>query len=427
VHVGIKLIGRFKKEHKMKKQIIIFFLLVLLLFIFNKILMSGLVYNTSVVDTQGLLNKEQTTSQKLFDKAWRTVKGNFYESSLNDQNWDRWKKHYKNQIKTDADANVAINTMLESLDDPYSRYLNKASYADQNTSINSKINGIGVNISTMDGKTYVVSVIEDTPAALAKLRPGDIILKVNGKEISGMKTSQVADLVRGPENSVVTLTLLRKKTLITKKIQRREIKIKTVKSSIDKNIGYIQILSFIGTTTSDEFLSALEKTDKTDGLIIDLRGNTGGLLPNAVFIANMFIDKGNIVSIVGRNGYKKNIYAQQTNFVIEKPMLILVDGGSASASEIFSGALKDYHRAKLVGTKTFGKGMVQKIIPMPNQTGLNLTIAKYLTPSGHDINKKGIAPDIEVKLSEKDMIARNDVQLKKAKSVLTQMIQDEKK
>jgi len=411
----------------MKKQIIIFFLLVLLLFIFNKILMSGLVYNTSVVDTQGLLNKEQTTSQKLFDKAWRTVKGNFYESSLNDQNWDRWKKHYKNQIKTDADANVAINTMLESLDDPYSRYLNKASYADQNTSINSKINGIGVNISTMDGKTYVVSVIEDTPAALAKLRPGDIILKVNGKEISGMKTSQVADLVRGPENSVVTLTLLRKKTLITKKIQRREIKIKTVKSSIDKNIGYIQILSFIGTTTSDEFLSALEKTDKTDGLIIDLRGNTGGLLPNAVFIANMFIDKGNIVSIVGRNGYKKNIYAQQTNFVIEKPMLILVDGGSASASEIFSGALKDYHRAKLVGTKTFGKGMVQKIIPMPNQTGLNLTIAKYLTPSGHDINKKGIAPDIEVKLSEKDMIARNDVQLKKAKSVLTQMIQDEKK
>jgi len=410
----------------MKKQIIIFFLLVLILFIFNKILMNGLLYNASIVDTQGLVNKEQTSSQKLFDRAWGIIKNNFYEPSLNEQNWNRWKKHYKGEIKTDEDANVAINTMLESLDDPYSRYLNKSSYADQNTSINSKINGIGVNISSIDGKTYVVGVIEDTPAYSAKLRAGDIILKVDGKDISGMKTSQVADIVRGPENSFVTLTIIRKKVLLTKKIQRKEIKIKTVKSSIDKNIGYIQVLTFIGTTTSDEFLTALEKTDKTDGLIIDLRGNTGGLLPNAVFIANMFIDQGNIVSIVGRNGYKKNIYAQHTNFVIDKPMLILVDGASASASEILSGALKDYNKAKLIGTKTFGKGMVQKIIPMPNQTGLNLTIAKYLTPSGHDINKKGISPDIEVKLSEKDLYSRNDIQLKKAKAVMAQMINDEK-
>lgn len=394
-----------------------------MLLIFNKILMGRLTTTSEIIDASALLNTEQVNSQKLFDRAWSLVEGNFYDSKLNGQNWKRWKKHYEGKIKDDADANVAINTMLESLDDPYSRYLDKKNYAEQNTSINSKITGIGVNISSIDGKTYVVSVIENTPAALAQLQNGDIILKVNGKNISGMKTSEVADLVRGPENTDVELTILRKNKIITKKITRKEIKIKTVKSSVDNNIGYIQVLTFIGTNTPEEFINALEKTNKTKGLIIDLRGNTGGLLPNAIFIANMFIDEGNLVSIVGRSGYKRNIYAQDTDYIVKKPILVLVDGGSASASEILSGALQDYHKAKLLGTKTFGKGMVQKIIPMPNETGLNLTIAKYLTPSGHDINKKGIAPDIEVKVNEKDFALKGDIQLTKAKTILTQMIE----
>lgn len=410
----------------MKKQIAIFILLVLILLIFNKILMRNLVTDSAVIDTNELVNTEHVSSQKLFDKSWKIIKGNFYDSELNGQNWSRWEKHYKGKIKTDEDANIAINTMLESLDDPYSRYLDKKDYAEQNNSINSKITGIGVNISSMNGKTYVVSVIEDSPAFFANLKAGDVISKVNGKDIAGMKTSEVADLVRGPENTFVEITVLRNKKLIKAKMKRKEIKIKTVKSSVFKNIGYIQVLSFIGTTTPDEFIDALEKTDKTDGLIIDLRGNTGGLLPNAIFIANMFINQGKLVSIVGRNGYKRNIYAQSTDYVVDKPVLILVDEGSASASEILSGALKDYHKAKLIGTRTFGKGMVQKIIPMPNETGLNLTIAKYLTPSGHDINKKGIAPDIEVKLSEKDVLLRRDVQLAKAKAILAKMIEAQK-
>lgn len=409
----------------MKKQIILFILLVIILFLFNKILMGDFSTVSSVVDTDSLLNKKQVSSQKLVDNTWKIIKNNFYDSNLNDQNWNRWKKHYEGKIKTDDDANVAINTMLESLDDPYSRYLDKKNYSDQNVSINSKISGIGVNISSIAGKTYVVGVIEDTPAYFAKLKEGDIILAVNGKKISGMKTSEVADIVRGPENTFVELTILRDKKQIHKKMKRKEIKIKTVKSSVDKNIGYIQVLSFIGTTTSNEFLNALEKTDNTKGLIIDLRGNTGGLLPNAIFIANMFIDKGKIVSIVGRNGYKRNIYAQSSDYIIDKPMLVLVDGGSASASEILSGALKDYHRATLVGTKTFGKGMVQKIIPLPNETGLNLTIAKYLTPMGHDINKKGIEPDIEIKMSSKDLYKRKDIQLDKAKLIMAKMIREE--
>lgn len=406
----------------MKKQITIFILLVLMLILFNKILMGNFITNSSVVNTDELLSNEKVNSQRLFDRSWDVIRKNYYDSELNYQDWKRWKRHYKGKIETDADADVAINTMLESLDDPYSRYLNKNNYAEQNTSIDSKISGIGVNISSIGGKTYVVSVIEDTPAFVAGLKTGDIIVKVNGKDISGLKSSEVADVVRGPEGSFVKLTLLRKKHFFDKKIKRKEIKIKTVRSRTEKNIGYIQVLSFIGSTTAEEFVEALEKTEKTKGLIIDLRGNTGGLLPNAVFIANMFIDKGNIVSIVGRNGYRKEIYAQDTDFVIKKPMLILVDGGSASASEILSGALQDYHKAKLVGTKTFGKGMVQKIIPMPNETGLNLTIAKYLTPSGHDINKKGIIPDYEVKLSEKDYAKNNDSQLIKAKQILAGMI-----
>lgn len=410
-----------------KKQIIIVILLVLILFIFNRILMGEFATNFySPLNTSDLVNKQHASSQKVFDEAWWIIKGNYFDSKLNGQNWNRWKNHYNGKIKTEEDSNVAINTILESLDDPYSRYLDKKDYSDQNDSINSKIMGIGVNIASFSGKTFIVNVIEDTPAFKAKLKPGDIILKVDGKKISGMKTAEVAQLVRGPENSIVTLTILRKKQILTKRIKRSEIKIKTVKSSVDNNIGYIQILSFIGTTTPTEFISALEKTENTKGLIIDLRGNAGGLLPNAITIANMFIDKGTLVSIVGRNGYKRNIYAQYTGATIDKPVLILVDGGSASASEILSGAMKDYHKAKLIGTKTFGKGMVQKIIPMPNETGLNLTIAKYLTPAGNDINKKGITPDVIVNFNSKDVSAKRDVQLNKAKTILAQMIKEEK-
>ena len=353
---------------------------------------------------------------------WETIKENYYDPTLNHQAWSRWKNHYHGKIKTDEDAKVAVQTMLESLNDPYSRYMSKSEYADQNSSINSKITGIGVNIATNSGKVQIISVMEGTPAQYANLQNGDIITAIDGKDVNGLPLSDVANMVRGPENTFVDLTILRGKDKFTKKVIRKEIKIKTVRSSLDKNIGYIQIMTFIGSTTPNEFLEALEKTKKADGLILDLRGNTGGLLPNAIFIANLFIPKGNLVSIVGRNGYKYDIYAQDTEFNINKPMIVLVDGASASASEILSGALKDYKKAKLLGSQTYGKGMVQKIIPLPNETGLNLTIAKYLTPNGTDINKKGITPDIEVNFTMEDVKKQNDVQLNTAKSILNEMI-----
>ena len=403
-----------------RRNLYIFITIAAVLFGANKLFMS---FNSPIpaIDEE-LINHEKISSQKLVDNVWNVIRKNYYDPTMNAQDWYRWRHRYDGKIKNDADAKVAIDTMLASLDDPYSRFMTKDEFSEQNTSITSKICGIGVNISSIAGKIHIVNVIDGTPAQIANLQAGDIIIDIDGKDANGMSISEVANLVRGPENTLVQLTILRNNDKFVKKILRKEIKIKTVKSSVDNKIGYIQINSFIGSTTPNEFLEAAEKTKDTDGLVIDLRGNTGGLLPNAIFIANLFIPEGNIVSIVGRNGYKYDIKAQETDFYIDKPVVILVDGGSASASEIFSGAMKDYHRAKLVGTTTFGKGMVQKIIPTENETGLNLTVAKYLTPSGTDINKKGIKPDVEVQFTEKNIRNKEDVQLQTAKNILNKMI-----
>lgn len=369
---------------------------------------------------QALINNEEIAPQKLFDKAWRVISREYYEPTLNHQNWYRWKEHYRNKIKTDEDARIAIDTMIASLNEPYTRFMPQKDFEDLTTSITSKIYGIGVNIYSNAGKIEIFNVMPATPADFAQLKQGDIITAVNGKDISGMNVSDVAAIVRGPENSVVELTILRNNKKLTKKIKRKEIKIKSVKSSVlDNHIGYIQILSFMSGTTPNEFLEALENTKNTDSLILDLRGNTGGLLDNAVFIADMFINNGTIVDIIYRNGYKKSIKAQDEHFGLQKPVVVLVNGASASASEILSGALKDTHKATLVGRKTFGKGLVQKVVPLPNQTGVNVTIARYLTPNGTDINKLGIKPDIEVG-NEFDFFVGNqrDEQLEKAKEVL---------
>lgn len=402
-----------------KSKAVIFFVAVVLLAGLNMVFMNA--NRPHITEIPDMVNHEHMSAQKLVDNTWQIIRDNYYDSELNGQMWYRWKDHYRGKIKNPDDAKVAIDSMLASLDDPYSKFMSKEEYTDQNDSINSKISGIGVNISSSSGKIRIVSVMDGTPAQAANLLPDDVILSIDGKDVSGLQVSQVATLVRGPENTLVELTILRNKDKFSKKIMRKEIKLKTVKSLVDNNIGYIQITSFIGSTTPNEFLEALEKTKDTQGLILDLRGNTGGLLPNAVFIANLFIQNGNLVSIVGRNGLKYDIEARDTEFGVNKPTIVLVDGNSASASEILSGALKDYHKAKLLGTRTYGKGMVQKIIPLPNETGLNLTIAKYLTPSGHDINKKGIEPDVKVTFSLNDVKTKNDAQLNAAKNMLTEM------
>lgn len=404
------------------KQFVIPFLLILILVLFNRVFLNTFTRANTYFSNHTLYSNEITTPQKLFEKAWKIIYKDYYEPSLNHQDWERWKTRYQGKIRTDDDAKVAIDSMIASLNEPYTRFMNKKDFEDLTTSITSKIYGIGVNIYSNAGKIEVFNVIPSTPADISGIKQGDIIIAVDGKDINGMNVSEVASLVRGPENSVVELTISRQNNKITKKIKRKEIKIKNVKSSvIDNHIGYIQIVSFMGGTTPNEFLEALENTKNTDSIIIDLRGNTGGLLDNAVFIANMFIKQGEIVEIIYRGGYKKTIRANEgSKQLLEKPVVVLVNGASASASEILSGALKDYKKAKLVGKKTFGKGLVQKVVPLPNNTGVNITIARYLTPNGTDINKLGIKPDVEIG-NDFDFYLNNDkkdIQLETAKGLL---------
>ncbi len=403
-----------------RKNLLIFILSVLILVIFNKVFLGAFLSTNAYFKQQEIINRDEISPQKLFDKTWRVINKEYYEPSLNHQNWARWKNRYNGKIKTDEDARIAIETMIASLDEPYTRFMTKKDFEELTSSITSRIYGIGVNIYSNAGKTEIFNVMPETPAETAGLKKGDIITFVDDKDISGMNVSEVANLVRGPENSLVTLTILRDGNKLTKKIKRKEIKIKTVKSSvIDNHIGYIKIISFMSGSTPSEFIEALNNTLNTDSLIIDLRGNTGGLLDNAVFIADRFINQGKIVEIIYRDGYKKTVRAKDEGLPFDKPIVVLVNGASASASEILSGALKDSHRATLVGNKTFGKGLVQKVVPLPNSTGLNVTIARYLTPNGTDINKLGITPDIEVG-TDLDFLIENkkDEQLEKAKELL---------
>lgn len=377
-------------------------------------------------DVSFLINRQSTDPKRLFLKTWRIVKSKYYDPTMNNQDWSRWNKRYVDRIKTQDDANVAIDSMIASLNDPYTQFLDKEEYKEQTTSIDAKITGIGINIIALDGNVLIVSVVEDTPAEENGLKAGDIILSVNGKEVRGKTVSDVAYLIRGKEGEQVKIELLRDKKKLTKNITRREIKIKSVKTKIiDKTIGYVQISSFISGDVTKEFIEALSKIQNCEGLIMDLRGNTGGLMPNAVFIADMFMTEGHIVSIVDRNKQRSDIDAQRKPYSINKPVVILVDQASASASEILGAALKENRKAILVGEQTFGKAMIQRIIPLPNETGLNLTIAKYLTPKGNDLNKNGITPDYVVSYTEQDFLKNRDPQLDKAKDVLKNLIKSQ--
>lgn len=404
-----------------KAEFILLFIIIFVVYILYQSITS-LLYKNVTVDSSDLINNKVVSSQELYDKSWESVKKNYIDSTCNSQDWNRWKNRYKGKLKTDEDARIAIETMLASLNDNYTRFLPQSEYKEQFNSIESHFYGIGVEITSVSGRIVVHGVLPDTPAQKAGILSNDIILSVNGKNINGMDLYKVSDIIRGPEHSPVTLKIKRGRHTIVKRIKREKINIKSIESSIkNKNIGYIKIKSFIGANTSEEFIAALKKMENTKGLIIDLRGNTGGLFTNAIAIANLFIKDGKIVSIVSKNGKKNDINAFMKLDVVNKPTVVLVDGISASASEILSGALRDNKKAVLVGTTTFGKGLVQQIVPLPNNSGLNITIAKYLTPNGDDINKKGIKPDYIVEYTIKDYKNHNDTQLKKAEEVINSL------
>lgn len=402
------------------KQFTIKTLCLLVLFVLVFFVNIAVQEDSAILPLYQMPDKEAVlTPKELFLETWNLVKKNYWDNELNEQNWSHWKKRYLSKIETEEDAYVAINSMLASLNDPYSKFLSSDEFREQNNSIDSKIYGIGINIASVSGKIYVVNVIKGAPADLGGVKPGDMILKINGNDVKGDNIFQTASYIKGSLNSFVDLEILRENKRISKKIKRAEIKIKTVESEImDKEIGYIRIVSFISSEGPVEFIDAMNKVKDTNALILDLRGNTGGLFQNAVFVANMFLDEGKIVKVIGRGGHNSSYTAEEKEYTYDKPLIVLVDGESASASEIVSAALKDNGRAMIVGTKTFGKGVVQKVYDMPNNMGMNLTIARYLTPNGNDINKKGIEPNYFVEITKDDFEKNNDSQLNFAKNML---------
>ena len=364
---------------------------------------------------------------ELYDNVWRLINSKYVDQTNNSQDWGTWRHKYDDKIKTDEDAYVAIGTMVASLNDPYTKFLDPKDFAEETNSIKGSLKGIGIQIATKDGKLVVIAPIEDSPAEKAGLVAEDEILEINGVSTKGITIDKAADKIRGEEGTTVTLMVKRKSEVKSYSIVRKEIELKAVSTKIPNNvklnddIGYIRLSSFISKNAGTEFQNILSSSRNKKGYIIDLRSNPGGLLTNAIFISNLLLPRGIIVSTVDRDGYKetqRSIGSPITN----KPLVVLINKGSASASEILSGALKDNKRAVLVGEKSFGKGLVQEINKLSNGAGVNITIQKYLTPNGTDINKKGIDPDILVELKEEDIKNKDDKQLKKANEVLQDLI-----
>lgn len=371
------------------------------------------------------INNRTISPKQLFLETWQIIKSNYYSSDLNKQNWIKWKKRYANQIKTQEDARVAINSMLASLDDSYSKFLSEEEFGEQNNAINSRLYGIGINIASISGKIYIINVLKNAPAYNAGVQNGDILLKVDGIDVSGRSIYQVAKLIKKETNESLNLELLRGTEKLTKNVKREEIKVKTIDyKKLTDNIGYIRISSFIGLDTTKEFIIALNRLKDSKGLILDLRGNSGGLFQNAIVVADLFMHEGTIVNVIARQG-KKNTYSATGNGCIyDNELVVLIDGNSASASEILSSALQENKRAVLIGTKTYGKGLVQKVFSLPNRSGMNLTIAHYLTPNGKDINKTGIKPDYEILFHHNDFINNIDPQLSYAKNYLEKKLME---
>ncbi len=360
-------------------------------------------------------NDQSQLANQLYEEAWRTVQEEYVDGTFNGQDWSSWRYRYRGKLKDVQDAYVAISTMVASLNDEYTRFLQPRDMSEQSMSIDSRLYGVGIQISKRDNKLLVLATIDDTPAQRAGLMPKDQITHINGKETAGMSVEDAADQIRGEKGTYVTLNIKRGKAELSKRIQRDEIKIKSVftKPLDDQRIGYLRLSSFISETMLDEMKEALQKLSSKQAVVLDLRGNYGGLFTNAVEAADMLMEQGDIVFIVNREHDRRSFEAHPGT-INAKPLVVLIDGGSASASEILAGALKDNHRATLIGSQSFGKGLVQKVNPLMNNSGINITISKYLTPNGTDINKKGIEPNIKVPYTEADYLAQRDPQLDRA-------------
>lgn len=361
---------------------------------------------------------------ELYDNVWRLINTKYVDVSDNSQVWTRWRNKYQNKLETPEDAYVAIETMLTSLNDPYTRFLDPKEFAEETSSIKGSLKGIGVQIGLKDGNLVVIEPVVGSPADKAGLQADDRILEINGVSTKGISIEKAADQIRGEIGTNVKLLVKRKDSELTFNVTRAEIEVKAVTTKppievkVPDDIQYIRLSSFISKNASSEIRDILVKSRDKKGYILDLRSNPGGLLSNAVIMSRMFLRPNEvIVSTVDRYGYKETVKSSGGK-ITNKPLVVLINKGSASASEIFSGAMKDNHRATIVGEQSFGKGLVQEINKLPDDAGVNITIQRYLTPSGNDIHKKGITPDVVVKLTDENIKNKDDVQLKEAIKIL---------
>ena len=338
--------------------------------------------------------------------------------------FQRVQEQYVEEVTDKELIESAISGMLQSLD-PHSSYLSAESYKDMQVKTKGTFGGLGIEITMEDGVVKVVSPIDETPAALAGMQSGDLIIGINGESIRGLSINDAVSQLRGPIGSNVTITVVRNKQEPFELVIKRDIiKIRSVRHNIINNVGYIRLTTFSETTT-EGMKNSIKKIQgelgkKFQGLILDLRNNPGGLLNQSISVSDSFLDRGEIVSTKGRkNGDASRVFAKKGDVINGKPLVVLINSGSASASEIVAGALKDHSRAIIIGTRSFGKGSVQSIIPLPGNGAMRLTTSRYYTPSGVSIQAKGIEPDIQVEagvtnIKEKDTKIRREENLRGA-------------
>ena len=352
-----------------------------------------------------MINKSLTALLLIFSffvsKAYSSENNIYKKIDLFGEVLEKINKEYVDEVNQSESMDSAINGLLQSLD-PYSAYMSPEIFNEMQTETSGEFGGLGIEVGMESGVVKVISPIDDTPASKAGIKAGDYIVKINNTQVQGKSLSEAVDLMRGPVGSGIELTIRRrgeKKALIFNVI-REVIQIKSVKADLlEKNIGYIRLTSFNENSGKqiEREIKKLEKNDSVKSYILDLRNNPGGLLSQAIKISDFFLENGEIVSTKSRKASEnRKWFAKKGDLTNGKKLIVLINYGSASASEIVAGALKDHKRAILLGENSYGKGSVQSIIPLKNRGAIRLTVAKYYLPSGKSISEVGVSPDIEI-------------------------------
>ena len=322
-------------------------------------------------------------------------------------------EEYVDEIDQSKSMDSAINGLLQSLD-PYSSYMSPEIFKEMQTETSGEFGGLGIEVGMESGVVKVISPIDDTPASRSGIKAGDYIVKINDTQVQGKSLTEAVELMRGPVGSSIELTVRRQgaKKALTFNIVREIIQIKSVKADLlEKNIGYIRLTSFNENSSRQikKEIGKLKKNNNLKAYILDLRNNPGGLLSQAIKISDFFLENGEIVSTKGRKASEnRRWFAKQGDLTDGKALIVLINYGSASASEIVAGALKDHKRAILLGDSSYGKGSVQSIIPLKNDGAIRLTIAKYYLPSGKSISEVGVSPDIMISEESNDFKIKTD-------------------